>query len=64
MSVRHNEAAHRFELEAPHGLAIAVYRPQGNARVFTHTEVPPQDEGQGIAARLVRAALEIGRAHV
>lgn len=58
MSVRHNEAAHRFELEAPHGLAIAVYRPQGNARVFTHTEVPPQDEGQGIAARLVRAALD------
>ena len=58
MSVRHNEAADRFELEAPHGLAIAVYRPQGNARVFTHTEVPPQDEGQGIAARLVRAALD------
>ena len=58
MSVRHNEAAHRFELEAPHGLAIAVYRPQGNARVFTHTEVPPQDEGQGIAATLVRAALD------
>ena len=58
MSVRHNEAAHRFELEAPHGLAIAVYRPQGNARVFTHTEVPPQDEGQGIAARLVRSALD------
>ena len=58
MSVRHNEAAHRFELEAPHGLAIAVYRPQGNARVFTHPEVPPQDEGQGIAARLVRAALD------
>ena len=58
MSVRHNEAAHRFEFEAPHGLAIAVYRLQGNARVFTHTEVPPQDEGQGIAARLVRAALD------
>jgi predicted GNAT family acetyltransferase len=58
VSVRHNEGAHRFELDAPHGLAIAVYRPQGNARVFTHTEVPPQDEGQGIAARLVRAALD------
>ena len=58
MSVRHNEAAHRFELDAPHGLAIAVYRPQGDARVFTHTEVPPQDEGQGLAAALVRAALD------
>jgi len=58
VSVRHNEAAHRFELDAPHGLAIAVYRRQGDARVFTHTEVPPQDEGQGIAAALVRAALD------
>lgn len=58
MSVRHNEAAHRFELDAPHGVAIAVYRQQGDTRVFTHTEVPPQDEGQGFAATLVRAALD------
>jgi predicted GNAT family acetyltransferase len=58
MTVRHNEAARRYELDTPHGLAIAAYRDQGGSRVFTHTEVPPQDEGQGLGAKLVRAALD------
>jgi hypothetical protein len=63
MTVRHNEAAHRYELDTPHGLAIAAYRDQGDSRVFTHTEVPPQDEGQGLGAKLVRAALDDAKAH-
>ncbi len=58
MSVRHNEAASRYELDTPHGLAIAVYREQAGSRVFTHTEVPPADEGHGFGAELVRAALD------
>ena len=58
MSVRHNAAAGRYELDTPHGLAIAVYRQQGDARVFTHTEVPPADEGKGLGAALVKAALD------
>ena len=58
MTVRHNEAAHRYELETEHGLAVAVYRQQGDSAVFTHTEVPPEDEGKGIGGRLVRAALD------
>ncbi|MEI7871655.1 MAG: GNAT family N-acetyltransferase [Alphaproteobacteria bacterium] len=56
--VRHNEAQHRYELETEHGLAVAVYHQQGDRLVFTHTEVPPADEGKGIGARLVRAALD------
>jgi len=63
LSVRHNEAASRYELDAPHGLAIAVYRQQGDSRVFTHTEVPPADEGHGLGAKLVRAALDDTKAH-
>jgi len=31
---------------------------QGDSRVFTHTEVPPADEGHGLGAELVRAALD------
>ena len=58
MSVRHNEAASRYELDTPHGLAIAVYREQAGSRLFTHTEVPPADEGRGFGAVLVRAALD------
>lgn len=63
MNVRHNEAAARYELDTEHGQAIAVYRQQGSARVFTHTEVPPADEGKGIGAALVRAALDDTKAH-
>lgn len=63
MSVRHNVAESRYELDAPHGLAIAVYREQGDSRLFTHTEVPPEDEGHGVGAQLVRAALDDTKAH-
>ncbi len=58
MDVKHNAAMSRYELPSAHGVAIAVYRQQGNVRVFTHTEVPQPDEGRGIGSRLVRAALD------
>ncbi|MFI5001552.1 MAG: GNAT family N-acetyltransferase [Reyranellales bacterium] len=61
MDVRHNEAASRYELDAPHGLAVAVYRRRDDKLVFTHTEVPPADEGHGIGAALVKAALDDAR---
>ena len=57
-TVRHNAGQSRYELETEHGLAVAIYREQGNRAVFTHTEVPPADEAKGIATRLVRAALD------
>lgn len=63
MTVRHNRAEHRYELDTPHGLAVAVYREQAGSRIFTHTEVPPADEGQGLAARLVKAALDDTKAN-
>jgi predicted GNAT family acetyltransferase len=58
MNVRHNQARSRYELDTPHGMAIAVYAARGDTAVFTHTEVPPQDEGKGFATQLVQAALE------
>ncbi len=58
MSVTHNVVRNRYEMPTEHGLAIAEYRQQGDTLVFTHTEVPPQDEGKGLAAKVVRAALE------
>lgn len=58
MTVTHNVAQQQYELPVDHGLAIVVYRQQGDARIFTHTEVPPEDEGRGIGARIVKAALE------
>jgi predicted GNAT family acetyltransferase len=61
MTVRHNVAQSRYELDTEHGLAIAVYREQGDRTIFTPTEVPPADEGKGVGARLVRAALDDAR---
>jgi len=61
-AVRHNAAQTRYELDTEHGMAVAVYRQQGDALVFVHTEVPPEDEGKGIGAQVVRAALDDSRA--
>ena len=60
-AVRHNEAQGRYELDTEHGVAIAVYHQQGDRLVFTHTEVPPADEGKGIGSQIVRAALDDAR---
>lgn len=58
MSVTHNAVRNRYEMPTEHGLAIAEYRQQGDSLIFTHTEVPSEDEGKGLAAKLVQAALE------
>jgi predicted GNAT family acetyltransferase len=58
MSVTHNTALNRYEMKTDHGWALAVYRQQGDSLVFTHTEVPPADEGKGYASALVKHALD------
>ena len=60
--VENNEAAQRFEAKVDTYLALMHYRRAGEAIVFTHTEVPEELEGQGIAGRLARTALEYARA--
>lgn len=42
--------------------AEAYYRDVDRVRVFTHTEVEPEHEGQGVGSALVRAALDDVRA--
>jgi predicted GNAT family acetyltransferase len=60
--ITHNAAHSRFET-APQGwLATCEYRLQGQVMVLHHTEVPSQLQGQGVAADLVRVALEHARA--
>lgn len=56
--VRHNEAEQRYELEVDGCTAIARYQRRGDILVFTHTEVPSEIGGRGIATRLVAGALE------
>ncbi len=44
-------------------LAVAEYQHAGRRLCFTHTFVPPEARGRGIAEALVRFALEDARAH-
>lgn len=63
LRVRHNEAAHRFELTVDGALCRADYRLLGNVMAVYHTEVPPVIQGRGIAAKLVQGAVEHARAN-
>ena len=54
----------RFEALLQDGTLVgaAYYTMREDAVVFTHTEVPEEYEGQGIATQLVRSALDSVRA--
>jgi len=61
MTISHNEPAQRFECDVDGGVAFAAYDRNGDQILFTHTEVPAEAEGQGIAGRIVAAALAYAR---
>lgn len=64
--VIHNTAKHRFELgiEGSDDLALAFYQIDDNGhRVLTHTEVPYEFSGQGIASGLARGVFDDAREH-
>ncbi len=58
----HNVAARRFEATVDGHEAVAEYALEGDRLVFTHTFVPPELRGRGIAEKLVRPALAWARA--
>lgn len=53
----HNAPASRFELH-DNPDAYVVYRQEGDTITFTGTKVPKELEGRGIAAALVKTALD------
>jgi uncharacterized protein len=61
-AVRDNPALSRFELAANGVIAVANYAVAGGVMTFTHTEVPPQARGAGIASQLIKCALDAARA--
>jgi predicted GNAT family acetyltransferase len=62
IEVRHNVAAKRFETEVDSHLAVIDYFRREREIVMTHTYVPAELRGRGIAEKLLRAALEQVRA--
>lgn len=55
--VQHNVGAKRFEALVDGYLSVVDYTFEGEAVVFTHTFVPPELRGRGMAEKLARAAL-------
>lgn len=62
LTVRDNPDRKRFEIDLGGGeIAIAEYTLPKGKIMFTHTEVPPSHEGQGIGTALIRAGLASAR---
>jgi predicted GNAT family acetyltransferase len=60
--VRENAALHRFELPiSGDAVAAAYYRIEDGRMVLTHTEVPMEFSGQGIATRLAQGTFDLLR---
>ena len=62
IAVTHNEAEHRYEATVDGLLSVCEYELVDDKIVFTHTLVPPELRGRGIAEQLVRPALADARA--
>ena len=62
VDTRHNVPESRFEALVDGHLSVCDYVVEGQRMVFTHTLVPPELRGRGIAEKLVRAALAEARA--
>lgn len=55
--IRHDAASHRFQTEVEGHVAYVEYAPFEGGITITHTIVPKEIGGRGIAADLVRFAL-------
>lgn len=62
LDVTRNEAENRFETTVDGHLSKIDYRRYGDDKIaYVHTEVPPELEGQGIASKMVKVALQYVR---
>ena len=61
-AVRNNAERQQYELEIDGQLSVLNYVRQGDTLILTHTGVPPSQRGRGVAAHLVKSALDDIRA--
>lgn len=59
--IEHDSAGRRFHTEVDGRVGYLEYLRDGADLVITHTVVPSEIGGRGIAGRLVQAALELAR---
>lgn len=61
VQVKHNRVEQRFEAKVDGRVCVVDYVPRDGGIALTHTYVPPELRGRGIAEKLVRAALDYAR---
>lgn len=62
VNVQHEPQRSRYSATVDDALAVADYHQDGNVISFTHTEVPPEIQGRGVASALAHRALDDARA--
>ncbi len=58
MNILHEEDRHRFSVATESGPAVVEYELSGDTVNFTHTFVPAEQRGRGLAEALVKQALD------
>jgi hypothetical protein len=61
LKIKNDAVSNRFEVLVSGKLAFLDYRIDGHTTFLLYVEVPPAEQGRGIAGRLSRAALEYAR---
>lgn len=61
IDVVHNVEKKRFEMQLGEQLAKVQYILGSSEIIFTHTEVPEAFEGQGIAGKIAKVALDYAK---
>ena len=61
MDVTNNEAENQFETTIEGAKAVAAYQKRDGKLVLTHTNVPAELSGRGIAGHLAKRAFEHAR---
>lgn len=61
VNVTNNKKESRFETTIGDSVAVAAYELEPGVITFTHTSVPPELSGRGIANELARAGLDHAR---
>ena len=62
LNIHHDSAAREFTVEVDGYVGVLNYDLRGDTMTVTHTLVPEAIGGRGIAAELMRVALETARA--
>ena len=63
LNVSHDTDQHRFHVEVEGSSCVLDYRLTDSIMTITHTGVPSEVGGRGIAAQLMTAALHAARSH-